>query len=66
MRKGKIISFNILSGAGILLDSNNQTIKFTNQNLKRTPLKGDQVSFEIEYLNKNLVVKNIELLNKTP
>lgn len=64
MRTGIVISFNKLSGAGILLDSNNQTIRFMNENIKRTPLKGDQVSFEIGYNNNNLIAKNIELLNK--
>jgi len=65
MRTGKVISFNKLTGAGILQDSNNQTIKFINENPKRTPLKGDQISFEVEYSQKSMVVKNIEILSDT-
>lgn len=65
MRTGKVISFNKLTGAGILQDSNNQTIKFINENPKITPLKGDQISFEVEYSQKSMVVKNIEILGKT-
>lgn len=59
MRTGFILSINRVAGIGLMRDSNDQTIRFYLDENKETFQRGDYVSFEISFRNRNLVAVNI-------
>lgn len=61
-RTGIILSLNKKAGIGLIQDTNNERIKFFEADAESIPLRGELISFEIDFRNESLVATNIDLL----
>ncbi|WP_316831716.1 hypothetical protein [Pedobacter aquatilis] len=60
MKIGIILSFNKAAGVGILIDNHNEHIRFYAADSTKIPAKGETVTFETEYRNKQQVAINLK------
>lgn len=65
VRSGLIISLNEILGIGLIRDSNNQKIRFYVNDTKEPTIKGDLVTFNINFRNWHLAATDISVLTST-
>lgn len=66
MRKGVILSYNKKIGIGVIKDSNDQHILFSDIEMNHIPLRNSQVTFDIQYRNGSLLAVNLNFADARP
>ena len=62
MRKGFVLSYNSKAGVGLLVDENQQRIKFFIEGFVKAPRKGEEILFEISFKNGSLAALGVNRL----
>ena len=59
---GKVLTYNKVTGVGVLLDTKNQTIRFHADDSKKIPNRGSIVSFEMTLRERHEVAINLKMI----